>query len=319
MNKAWVLAFSLGAIAALLGCTSTPAPTTVQPVVPPAKQDNKVVAATAQQPAKPAHDCVTTESSQMYVQESVRLALGEGDTYLRYCFVSGYQGIDCADKWEITNAVGHGLSNRERAECDDIMRRLRLYEAELEARKKQLDEAYDKQHGLQPDASQTPSQAIPAQSTASQTTLHAAVPQIRIPQAAVPRSNPSNSSAPANSVLQPASSDSDRQSPQEETPAEPSVTEAERYIYGRGVSQDCDHGLRLLKQAAEESNARAMISMGALYSTGTCTLRDLPTAYRWFALALHKEPDNQALQDDLRKLWGQMTQSERQLAIKLSQ
>jgi TPR repeat protein len=97
------------------------------------------------------------------------------------------------------------------------------------------------------------------------------------------------------------------------------VTEAERYIYGRGVRQDCDHGLRLMKPAAEQSNTKAMISLGALYSTGTCTPRDLPTAYRWFALALHKDPDNQALQDDLQKLWSQMTPPERQLAIKLSQ
>lgn len=98
-----------------------------------------------------------------------------------------------------------------------------------------------------------------------------------------------------------------------------SVAEAERYLYGRGVGQDCDHGLRLLKPAAEQSNPKAMISLGALYSTGTCTPRDLPTAYRWFALALHKQPDNQVLQNDLQKLWSQMTQPERQLAIKLSQ
>jgi TPR repeat protein len=97
------------------------------------------------------------------------------------------------------------------------------------------------------------------------------------------------------------------------------VTYAERYIYGRGVRQDCDHGLRLLKPVAEQANAKAMISLGALYSTGTCTPRDLPTAYRWFAQALHQEPDNQALQDDLQRLWSQMTQPERQLAIKLSQ
>jgi hypothetical protein len=98
-----------------------------------------------------------------------------------------------------------------------------------------------------------------------------------------------------------------------------SVAEAERYIYGRGVGQDCDRGLRLLKPSAQQSNPNAMISLGALYSTGTCTPRDLPTAYRWFALALHKQPDNQALQNDLQKLWTQMTQPERQLAIKLSQ
>ena len=101
------------------------------------------------------------------------------------------------------------------------------------------------------------------------------------------------------------------------TPVDPTA-EAEGYIYGRGVRQDCDRGLRLLKLAAG-SNLKAMISMGVLYSTGTCTPRDLPTAYLWFARALHKQPDNQALQDDLQKLWGQMTQPERQLAIKLSQ
>ncbi len=97
------------------------------------------------------------------------------------------------------------------------------------------------------------------------------------------------------------------------------VAEAERYIYGRGVGQDCDHGLRLLKRATDQSNPKAMISMGSLYSTGTCTARDLPTAYRWFAMALHKEPDNQTLQNDLQALWSEMTQPERQLAIKLSQ
>jgi hypothetical protein len=75
----------------------------------------------------------------------------------------------------------------------------------------------------------------------------------------------------------------------------------------------------LLKPAAEKNNPKAMILLGTLYSSGTCTPRDLPTAYRWFALALHKEPDNLPLQDDLQKLWSQMTQPERQLAIKLSQ
>ena len=97
-----------------------------------------------------------------------------------------------------------------------------------------------------------------------------------------------------------------------------SVGEAERYIYGRGVPQDCDRGLRLLKPAAQ-SDPKAMISLGALYSTGTCAPRDLPTAYRWFAQALHKQPDNQTLQDDLQNLWSKMTPPERQLAIKLSQ
>jgi TPR repeat protein len=96
------------------------------------------------------------------------------------------------------------------------------------------------------------------------------------------------------------------------------VTEATQYIYGKGVSQDCDRGLRLLKPAANQSDPRAMIQMGALYSAGLCTPRDLPTAYRWFALALRKEPDNMSVQGDLQKLWGEMTPPERQLAIRLT-
>lgn len=105
------------------------------------------------------------------------------------------------------------------------------------------------------------------------------------------------------------------------TPAKPAdpVAEAEKFIYGRGVRQDCDRGLRQLKPAAEQANPKAMISLGALYATGVCTPRDLPTAYRWFALALRKQPDNDPLQENLQKIWGQMTPPERQLAIKLSQ
>ena len=101
-------------------------------------------------------------------------------------------------------------------------------------------------------------------------------------------------------------------------PADP-VSEAQKYIYGRGVTQDCERGMRLLRPAAAQANPKAMIEMGALYSAGLCTPHDLPTAYRWFALALRKDPDNASVQTDLQKLWGEMTQPERQLAIKLSQ
>jgi zinc-ribbon domain/Sel1 repeat len=97
------------------------------------------------------------------------------------------------------------------------------------------------------------------------------------------------------------------------------VVEAQKYLYGKGAPQDCDRGMHILKPAAEQANAKAMIEMGALYSAGLCTPRDLPTAYRWFAMALRKDPDNLAVQTDLQKLWGEMTQPERQLAIRLSQ
>jgi len=97
------------------------------------------------------------------------------------------------------------------------------------------------------------------------------------------------------------------------------VSEAQKYLYGRGAPQDCERGMRLLKPQANKANPKAMVEMGALYSAGLCTPRDLPTAYRWFALALRKDPSNTSLHADLTKLWGEMTQPERQLAIKMTQ
>jgi zinc-ribbon domain/Sel1 repeat len=185
----------------------------------------------------------------------------------------------------------------------------------------------------------SPPAAAPAatEAPAAQANPQTSVAENPAPQAAPPaqssQASPLSSTPPAESTAAPAGAAAASQTapaeapvvpkarPPKPTPAKPvdPVAEAERYINGQGVRQDCDHGLRLLKPAAEQSNPKAMIALGALYSTGTCTPRDLPTAYRWFALALHKEPDNQPLQDDLQKLWSQMTQPERQLAIKLSQ
>jgi len=124
-----------------------------------------------------------------------------------------------------------------------------------------------------------------------------------------------NSDQPDNSSEQPATKPSAAPKPPRTDP----VAEAQKYLYGRGAAQDCDHGMRLLKPAANQGNSKAMVEMGALYSAGLCTPHDLPTAYRWFALALRKDPSNQAVQTDLQKLWGEMTQPERQLAIKLTQ
>jgi hypothetical protein len=192
--------------------------------------------------------------------------------------------------------------------------------------------------GAQTTASQTSSQGTDSQGAPAPSAPAQTAASQSAEQASAPQSDAGDSSAPG-AGAQAGSADSDK-SPAVVTPraiarkpaaAKPSaakpaaakpvdaVTEAERYIYGRGVAQDCDRGLRLLKPAAEQSNVKGMISLGALYSSGTCTPRDLPTAYRWFALALHKEPDNQVLQTDLQSLWSKMTPPERQLAIKLSQ
>ncbi len=103
------------------------------------------------------------------------------------------------------------------------------------------------------------------------------------------------------------------------TKPEDSVAMGERYLYGRGVPQDCTRGLRYVKPAADQANPKAMITMGALYATGHCLSRDLPTAYRFFALALRKDPENGPLKQNAQMVWAQMTEAERQQAIRMTQ
>lgn len=174
-----------------------------------------------------------------------------------------------------------------------------------------------------PPTSAAPSTPAPATPDASPTTETAksadsdsapAVPTTKAPAATavdVPR--------PTKHPKPPAATPKPPAAIRSAAPAADQVAEAQKYLYGRGVAQDCERGMHLLKPAAAQSNPKAYIEMGALYSAGLCTPHDLPTAYRWFALALRKDPDNQAVQADLQKLWGEMTQPERQLAIKLSQ
>jgi hypothetical protein len=56
-----------------------------------------------------------------------------------------------------------------------------------------------------------------------------------------------------------------------------------------------------------------------MYATGHCASRDLPTAYRWFARALHNDPSNVRLERDLQMVWNQMTPGERSLATRSGQ
>lgn len=184
-----------------------------------------------------------------------------------------------------------------------------------------------------------PANATGAAPDANSPASNPAVPAGKSPEAAAP-DKASSSSSPArkdssaadtgdtnsedDASSQPAPAAKPREpapKPRAATPAVAAdpVAEARKYIYGRGASQDCERGLRLLKPAANQANPKAMVEMGALYSAGLCTPRDLPTAYRWFAVALRKDPENSSIQSDLQKLWSEMTQPERQLAIKLTQ
>jgi TPR repeat protein len=77
--------------------------------------------------------------------------------------------------------------------------------------------------------------------------------------------------------------------------------------------------LHYVKPAADHLNPKAMITMGALYATGHCLSRDLPTAYRFFALALRGDPENAALRQNTERVWKQMTAEERKQAIRITQ
>ena len=102
-----------------------------------------------------------------------------------------------------------------------------------------------------------------------------------------------------------------------ETPASPDADlelAGERYLYGNGLPQNCARAESSLRTAAMHGNSKAETVLGTMYATGHCVGRDLPTAYRWFARALHQEPQNSRISADLQVLWRQMTPQERQLA-----
>jgi TPR repeat protein len=93
------------------------------------------------------------------------------------------------------------------------------------------------------------------------------------------------------------------------------VSNAEKYLYGQGVPQNCDRALVSLRAAADRQSARARSLLGTMYATGHCVPKDLPNAYRWFALASRQQTDNMWIQRNLEMIWREMTPQERQLAM----
>jgi TPR repeat protein len=100
------------------------------------------------------------------------------------------------------------------------------------------------------------------------------------------------------------------------SPDDALVANAEKYLYGRGVPQNCDRALGALRSAADHQNERARSLLGTMYATGHCVPKDLPNAYRWFALASRGNPDNMWVQRNLEMIWREMTPQERQVATR---
>jgi TPR repeat protein len=94
-----------------------------------------------------------------------------------------------------------------------------------------------------------------------------------------------------------------------------SVRLANMYLKGEAVGRSCDQALTILESAATQPNVRARKRLALLYEIGVCVQRDRVQAYRWLALALAADPNDEWAQQNRDLTWGQMTSEERRLAV----
>ena len=84
-------------------------------------------------------------------------------------------------------------------------------------------------------------------------------------------------------------------------------------------SPDCERRLNAVRRVANRGDGNARTKLGAMYAAGECVARDLPTAYHWYALALHADPENTTISANLEAIWRQMSPAERQVATRPQQ
>lgn len=166
-----------------------------------------------------------------------------------------------------------------------------------------------------PSAGASPESAA-SQPTQAVTDAVARAPETKDEKPLDSATNLATTQPPASVAPQQVTPKIERKAPTTDASAEALETQGENYLYGRGVEADCGRASKSLMAAAARSSVKAQSVLGTLYATGHCVTRDVPTAYRWFAKALHQEPGNVRLQRDLEVLWQQMTPEERELATK---
>ena len=89
---------------------------------------------------------------------------------------------------------------------------------------------------------------------------------------------------------------------------------AETYLEGKGVPQNCDEGIGILRAAEARGNIPALVKLGALYATGSCVPLSRVSAYHYFTRAYRLQPRNQSLDHNRVMLWGDMSESEKEQA-----
>ena len=179
------------------------------------------------------------------------------------------------------------------------------------------------QPGGAPDsATPTDSSAKPAEGATPETAAASPSPDQAAPadKAASAEASPTASVPAKSRVKKPGPAKVPAAAPAVETASLATAPDAdlelagERYLYGTGLPQNCARAESSLGTAAAHGNSKAETVLGTMYATGHCVGRDLPAAYRWFARALHQDPQNSRISDDLQVLWRQMTPQEKQLA-----
>jgi hypothetical protein len=169
---------------------------------------------------------------------------------------------------------------------------------------------------------QTDSSGKPAEGATQETAAASPVPDQGAPadKAVSAEASPAVSIPAKSHVKKPDPAKARAASPAVETATPATAPDAdlelagERYLYGTGLPQNCARAQSSLGTAAAHGNSKAETVLGTMYATGHCVGRDLPAAYRWFARALHQDPQNPRISDDLQVLWRQMTPQEKQLA-----
>jgi TPR repeat protein len=61
-----------------------------------------------------------------------------------------------------------------------------------------------------------------------------------------------------------------------------------RYIEGDGVEQDCQEGLRLIRDAVDKGNRYGELRLGVCYDYGICVEENKETAFQWFVKSAEK-------------------------------
>ena len=96
----------------------------------------------------------------------------------------------------------------------------------------------------------------------------------------------------------------------------PNLVTGEKYLYGRGVPQNCQQAVQHFQAAAKQDNAPALAHLGVMSASGQCMKLDRVAAYQWFARAKLADPDNAWLDRSMDMLWASMSHRERNAVLK---